>query len=108
MRKCYCPSTKLEEGNVFTGVCLSMGVGISGPMSFQGVGISGPMSFLREFLVPGPFQGMDMSRGWVLIPEICPGCGYPSPPIHGTWDTTGYGRHASFWNAFCFSHFHSL
>ena len=32
-----CQRTKLRGGNVFTGVCLSTGVG---------VGISGPMSFL--------------------------------------------------------------
>ena len=94
----YRPPTKLEEGNIFTGVCRSFSpwregewVGISGPMSFLG-GISGTRSLLggisgtRSLLGGGwdvqgdfPFtypgvgyvQGVEMSKGWV-----CPGGGY--------------------------------
>ena len=87
---------KLWEGNVFTGVCLSMGRGGS--------------------LVPGPFQGVSMSKvgeglgcpgGWVPSPSWSPMLRYirgrgvgmsrggrysPGPPP--IWDTTGYGRQA--------------
>ena len=70
----YRPPTKLQEGNVFTDICLSTG-GISGPMSFQGCGwvdISSPMSLL----------GVCPGGGYVL------GGGYPSKDR----DTMGYGR----------------
>ena len=34
-------------------------------------------------------------RDWVEIPDPMSFLGgYPPPGIHGTWDTTGYGRHA--------------
>ena len=69
-------------------------VGISGPMSFLGGGVS---------LILGPFSG----RGWVCrgVGWVCPeGCTDP----RRTWDLThlppdvGYGRQASYWNAFLF------
>ena len=82
---------KLREGNVLTGVCLSMGrLGTSGPMSFPGVGISGTRCLLGGisrgvgWVCPsgGYVQGSSMFRG-----------GYPLPR-HGTSDkgyTTEYG-----------------
>ena len=70
----YRPSTKLLEGNVFTGVqgvggylwshIISLG-GVSGTTPLLGVGV-------------GMYRG-----GWV-----CPGCEYPSPR---TWDLRGMG-----------------
>ena len=63
MRNVYCPSRKLGEGNVFTGVCLSTGVGISGPMSFPGMDISGPMSFLG-MEISGPMSFLEGGYVW--------------------------------------------
>ena len=49
----FCPKTKLQEGNVFTGVCLFTGR-ICNPMSFpRGVGISGTRSLLGRGGYPG-------------------------------------------------------
>ena len=48
----YYPQTKLWEGNVFTGVWLSTGVGVLGAKSLLGVS-----------LVPGPFQGVGIPGG---------------------------------------------
>ena len=64
----YRPQTKLQEVNVFTGVCLFTGgvVGIFGPMFFLGVGISGTRSF------PG---GGYVQGGWVYL-WVCLGNGY--------------------------------
>ena len=75
----YHSQTKLQEGNVFTSVCLS--------------------TVRRGYLWPRVLSGggAGMSRGWVLTSQG----GYiqggrvltPHPcRIHGTWDTTGYGR----------------
>ena len=38
----YRPQTKLREGNVFRGVCVSTGVSVTGPCSFRG-SLSGPL-----------------------------------------------------------------
>ena len=58
--------------------------------------------------MPGPFQGMNMSRGWVLTPEggYVQGVVIPSPlPIHGTWELLDMvGTHLSGMLS-CFSHF---
>ena len=65
---------KLQEGHVFTGVCLSMGVGIFGPMFFPGGG----------YLVPGPFWRLVWLWGYV---------GGGGVPIW-TCDTIGHGWQA--------------
>ena len=50
--------TKLREGNVFTGVCLSAcGVGISSIRSLLGVGISGIKSLPRGRYPEGRYPG---------------------------------------------------
>ena len=75
----YRPQTMLREGNVFTGVCLSTGVGFFGVVS----------------LVPGPFR-------WVGMPSFGGAGrsgegGYPLRPLSraGTWNTSRYGMHAT-------------
>ena len=90
----YRPPTKLQEGNVFTGVYLSTGRGrvslvpcpflVPGPMSFLGEGV-------RVSLVPCPLG--------VGIPYTLPAPGIPYPP-HPRNNKSG--RYASYWNAFLF------
>ena len=62
----YRPQTKFREGNVFTGVYLYIGGGISGPMSFLGVGISGTKSLPGGKGSVCPGVGM-LGSGWVCL-----------------------------------------
>ena len=74
------------------------------------MGISGPMSFLRESLVPGPFQEMGVSRGWVLTPEggYVKGVVIPPPRYMGLGILLDMvGTYPSGMLS-CFSFFHSL
>ena len=70
------------------------------------MGISGPMSFLRESLVPGPFQEMGVSRGWVLTPEGGYVKGVVIPP--DTWDLGYYWIRSARILLECFLVFHSF
>ena len=79
------PQTKLREGNVFTGICLSMGEG--GYLWSQ---ICPGVRWVS--LVPGPFQGAG-GEGWVCLRYARVGWN-PPPPGNGTWDITGYSRQA--------------
>ena len=94
------------EGNVFTGVCLSIG-GISGPISFPlvRVGISGTRSLQGDGYVQGVGYSPPSDMGHQE------GGGYSAPPDTGPegvlppldMDYSGIqsesGRYASYWNA---------
>ena len=76
----YRPPTKLREGKVFTGVCLSTRWGgVSGPMSFPGVG--GYLWYQVPSVGGGYFHGqgvgMSTGRGWSMSR------GHLAPPRHG-------------------------
>ena len=89
----YRPPTKLREGNVFRGVCLSTGVYLWSHVLSRG----------WVSLVPGPLgrgggyvQGVGMSEGWV-----CPGVGtLPTPDMAYYGILSASGWYASYWNAF--------
>ena len=70
-------ANEFVEGNIFTGVCHYV---------YGGVGISGTRSVLG---------GGGYVKGSVFGGSVFQSDGYsPPPPIHGTWDTVGYGRQA--------------
>ena len=86
----YRPQTKLRQGNVFIGVCLSTG-GISGSVSLLWGG------YLWYHV---PSGGIQVSRGG-HVQEV--GTHPPPPGYMGQyeiWSTSG--RYASCWNAFLF------
>ena len=64
---CYRPPTNLQEGDVFTSVCLFAGVGLPGPSLLLGVGIPG-----GRYTEGWIYQGVDMYN-----PDIGPGI----PPL---------------------------
>ena len=84
----YRPQTKLREGNVFTGVCLSKGVGGCLWSHGPGMGISGIRSFPEDgyFWYQVPFKrwvclGHGYVQGWVCLQGwICRGVGNTPPP----------------------------
>ena len=72
-KSCFRPQTKLRQGNVFTGVCLFTGGGISGP--WYQVPSGGWVS--RRWVCPGDGY---VQGGWA-----CPGGWVLTPRIHGIW-----------------------
>ena len=92
--------TSCKRRNVFTGVCLFTGVGISvwyhflsgwlGPMFLLGVSISGLI-----FLLVGGRRSL--SRGISVWGDVC-----PRGSCQGNPRTVTSERYASYWNAFLF------
>ena len=83
----YCrPQTKLREGNVFTGVCLSTGRR-SGHLSSH-ILSGGYLWYQVPLWGVCPGGGYNQGMGWV-----CPGWVPPTPGTR-TLDTTRYGRQA--------------
>ena len=77
------PWTKLQEGNVFTGVSPQRDDNLWSHVLSRG----------WVYLVPGPFLGKGMSRGWVLKPRHMGPWGWVlTSPI---WDTMGYSQQSS-------------
>ena len=116
----YRPPTKLLEGNVFTSVCLSTGVGMGGYLWSQvlsrgGVSILGPRSLPGEWVPRGGYvqgvstQGVGYVQGWVLRGQYSgseyPGGGYsPSLLTPSSGHQNMYGCQAgAYGNAFLFS-----
>ena len=97
--------TELQEGNVFTGVCLSMGgQGISGPMSL--LPGSWSMSFLmvRYLWSYVPSGGWIYPTPWILCPRDNYPPGHPTALQYPTYSTRNHKSswYASYWNAFLF------